>query len=121
MACDGKYSGDICSSSSWDFSKDDLADALDYEYHLKFNDKFSTNNLGLIYNALSYFDYVPFNTKDFFGGILSGLSPEKLNEIATKSDEIALAFDMLAESIVLGHVAVGTAGGLSFEGNPVEH
>ena len=32
MACDGKHSGTICSSSKWKFSKQDLIDAFDYEY-----------------------------------------------------------------------------------------
>lgn len=46
-------------------------------------------------------------------------TPEQLRNWAMKFDHFALGVDALAESIVLGHVGVGTVAGTAFEGNPV--
>jgi len=46
-------------------------------------------------------------------------TPDELRKAATQIDHFALGVDGLAEAIVLGHVGIGTAGGLTFEGNPV--
>jgi RHS repeat-associated protein len=49
----------------------------------------------------------------------SSINVEDLRNFATNADEVALGIDLTAEAVVGGFIAVGVAGGLTFEGNPV--
>ena len=53
------------------------------------------------------------------GELLNGASEKELRDFATKVDELSLGTDFAAEGIVGGFTAIGAAGGLTFEGNPV--
>jgi RHS repeat-associated protein len=68
------------------------------------------------YNQSPLYSYT-YDSMELYNLILPW-SPETWGFISLKLDEIALGLDLFAGVIVLGHVGLGTAGTLTFEGNP---